>query len=107
MPKTIQSSDQSAMSDDEGKQFLKPPWTENSTTNKLTIEMAEVKTELHEKEKILQQWNIDMHPHSSPAILDFSLSVGLCYQDQSTATNFSPTSGNFLQNKDPNGARLK
>ena len=34
---------------------------------------------------------------------------GLCQHDRSAAdsTNSSPTSGNFLQNKDPNDARLK
>ena len=111
LPKTRQTSDHSGVSDDEGKQFLRPRWTENSTTNKLTIEMPEVKTELHEKEeKILQQQNIDLHRPSSPAILDIRLSTGLCQHDQSTAasTKSSPLkSGNSLRNKDPKNAGLK
>ncbi|XP_030286028.1 butyrophilin subfamily 1 member A1-like [Sparus aurata] len=105
LPKTRQSSYHSTVSDDEEKQFLRPHWTDNSITNKLTIEMAEV----HGKEeKILQQQNINMRRiHSSPAIFDIRLPTGLCYHDQSTTTNSSPTSGNFLQNKDPNRGRLK
>ncbi|XP_030266408.1 myelin-oligodendrocyte glycoprotein-like [Sparus aurata] len=110
-PKTIQSSDHSTVGDDEEKQFLRPHWTDNSTTIKLSTEATEVKSKLHEKgEKIFQQQNIDLHRHSSPAILDVRLSTGLCQHDQSTAasTNSSPLkSGNFLQNKDPNNASLK
>ncbi|XP_030286034.1 uncharacterized protein LOC115589330 [Sparus aurata] len=102
--RTSQSSDHSTVSDDEEDQFLRPLLTDNlgnGTIDMLTIEG--VKSELREKEeKILQQQNINMHRHSSPAILDIRLSTGLCYHDQSTPTNSSPTSGNFLQNKDPN-----
>ena len=59
--------------------------------------MTEVKSELHEKEeKILQQQNIDIWcNHSSPAIFSISHSAGPL------------TSGNFLQIKGPNDARLK
>uniref|UniRef100_A0A671TRA3 Ig-like domain-containing protein n=1 Tax=Sparus aurata TaxID=8175 RepID=A0A671TRA3_SPAAU len=110
-PKTIQSSDHSTVGDDEDKQFLRPHWTDNSNTNKLSTEATDDKSKLHEKgEKIFQQQNIDMHRHSSREILDISLSTGLCQHDQSTAasTNSSPLkSGNFLQNKDPNNASLK
>lgn len=55
LPKTSQSSDHSAVGDAEEKQFLRPQWSDNSTTNKLTLEMAEVKSEVHEEEQILEQ----------------------------------------------------
>ncbi|KAM8748319.1 butyrophilin subfamily 1 member A1-like [Acanthopagrus schlegelii] len=78
---------------------------------KIEKQFLSVKSKLHgEEKKILQQQNINIRCiHSSPDILDISLSAGLWHHDQSAAasTNSSPTSGNFLQNKDPNGARLK
>ncbi|XP_030286027.1 myelin-oligodendrocyte glycoprotein-like [Sparus aurata] len=79
---TRQSSEQCRVSDNEEKQSLN------------------VMSRLPEKEKIPQQQN------SSPDIYTVS---GLCHHDQSTAasTNSSLTFGNFLQNKDPNDAKLR